>query len=50
MRVSDGVYRHELTEAFVRAAQETPLPGRNDLVPYNHDFNGESQIGVDEVT
>lgn len=46
MRVSDGVYRHELTEAFVRAAQETTLPGSNDLVPYNHDFNGESQGGV----
>lgn len=46
MRVSDGVYRHELTEAFVRAAQETMLPGRNTLIPYNHDFNGEKQEGV----
>jgi choline dehydrogenase-like flavoprotein len=46
MRVSDGVYRHTLTEAFVRAAQETTLPGRNEPVPYNHDFNGEKQEGV----
>lgn len=46
MRVSDGVHRHELTEAFVRAGQETALPGRNELVPYNHDFNGASQEGV----
>lgn len=46
MRVSDGVHRHELTEAYARAAQETNLPGRNDLIPYNHDFNGATQQGA----
>ncbi|MBT9384317.1 FAD-dependent oxidoreductase [Pseudooceanicola sp. CBS1P-1] len=46
MRVSDGVHRHVLTEAFVRAAQETTLPGRNQLIPFNHDFNGAIQEGA----
>jgi len=37
--VSDTRWRHPLTQAFVRAAQEVGLP-------YNHDFNGAEQRGV----
>lgn len=39
LRVTDTPYRHPLSAAFVRAAQE-------DGARYNHDFNGESQIGI----
>jgi len=46
MRVSDGAHRHVLTEAFVRAAQEVELPGKNAPIAFNHDFNGEHQDGV----
>ena len=46
MRVSDGVHRHVLSEAFVRAAQEVSIPGRNAPIQFNADFNGEQQSGV----
>lgn len=46
MRVSDGVHRHVLSEAFVRAAQEVTIPGRNSPIQFNPDFNGEQQDGV----
>jgi choline dehydrogenase len=46
MRVSDGAYRHVLTESFVRAAQETPQPPKNSPILFNHDFNGDHQEGV----
>lgn len=46
MRVSDGVHRHVLSEAFVRAAQEVTIPGRNSSIQFNSDFNGEQQSGV----
>ena len=39
LRVSDTRYRHPLSLAFVKAAQEAGLP-------YNDDFNGERQAGV----
>lgn len=39
LNVSDANYRHPLSYAFVRAAQEAGLP-------YNDDFNGSSQAGV----
>jgi len=39
LRVSDTRYRHPLSQAFVRAAQEVGLP-------FNHDFNGVEQEGV----
>ncbi|MBE7416838.1 MAG: GMC family oxidoreductase N-terminal domain-containing protein [Ideonella sp.] len=39
LAVSDTRYRHPLSLAFVRAAQEVGLP-------YNHDFNGAEQRGV----
>jgi choline dehydrogenase len=38
-KVSDHLYRCELSRAFVRAAQGIGLP-------FNHDFNGESQRGA----
>lgn len=38
LRVSDAGYHHPLSYAFVRAAQECGIP-------YNEDFNGESQVG-----
>ncbi len=38
-KVSDHLYRCELSRAFVRAAQGVGLP-------FNHDFNGESQRGA----
>ena len=37
--VSDARYRHPLSSAFLRAAQEAGLP-------YNDDFNGAQQAGV----
>ncbi|GAB7541074.1 GMC family oxidoreductase [Cupriavidus sp. 8B] len=37
--VSDTRYRHPLSPAFVKAAQEMGIP-------YNHDFNGNRQHGV----
>ena len=39
LKVSDPLYRHPLSSAFVRAAQEAGLP-------YNDDFNGATQDGV----
>jgi len=45
LKVTDSGYRHVLSEAFVRAAQETGEALGLQL-PYNHDFNGESQLGV----
>lgn len=45
MPVSDGSYRQELCDAFVRAAQEVTLPDGRPI-RYNHDFNGEQQEGV----
>jgi choline dehydrogenase-like flavoprotein len=45
LRISDGDHRHELTGAFLRAAQEA---GYSDGRPirFNADFNGETQEGV----
>ncbi|HXR86615.1 MAG TPA: GMC family oxidoreductase N-terminal domain-containing protein, partial [Stellaceae bacterium] len=45
LKVDDLRYHHPLTEACLRAAQETG-DGRNRQIPYNYDFNGESQEGV----
>jgi choline dehydrogenase len=45
LKVSDLRYHHKLSEAFIRAAQEVG-DGRNRPLPYNYDFNGESQEGV----
>ncbi len=39
LKVIDTPYRHPLNSAFVRAAQEVGLG-------FNHDFNGESQLGA----
>ncbi|MEO8058518.1 MAG: GMC family oxidoreductase N-terminal domain-containing protein [Burkholderiales bacterium] len=39
LAVSDAAYRHPLSLAFLRAAQELGLP-------YNDDFNGAQQAGV----
>ncbi|WP_424137856.1 GMC family oxidoreductase [Roseomonas chloroacetimidivorans] len=39
LHVSDTPFRHPLSYAFVRAAQEVGLP-------FNHDFNGPAQEGV----
>lgn len=39
LSVSETRYRYPLSGAFIRAAQETGLP-------YTHDFNGASQLGV----
>lgn len=45
MRVSDGVHQHELSTAFVLAAQQASgAPGLP--AAFNHDFNGEKQAGV----
>lgn len=45
MNVSDGVYKHELSNAFVVAAQQAEgLQGLPAI--YNHDFNAEDQKGV----
>lgn len=46
LQVSDPVHRHVLNEAFVCAAQETQLPGKNEAIQYNADFNGAVQDGV----
>ncbi|KQV37028.1 GMC family oxidoreductase N-terminal domain-containing protein [Rhizobium sp. Root1204] len=46
MHVSDGVHRHVLSDAFVRAAQQVEIPGKNAPIRFNHDFNGEYQEGV----
>ncbi|MDM0071531.1 FAD-dependent oxidoreductase [Variovorax sp. J31P207] len=45
MRISDGETRHELTGAFLRAAQEA---GYSDgrCIRFNPDFNGADQEGV----
>ncbi|MCR8717710.1 GMC family oxidoreductase N-terminal domain-containing protein [Pseudomonas syringae] len=43
--VSDSKHRHVLSEAFVRAAQETADDSGNPF-EYNDDFNGENQVGV----
>jgi choline dehydrogenase len=39
LKVMDTPYRHPLNAAFVRAAQEIGTP-------FNHDFNGPTQLGV----
>ncbi|KQP23408.1 GMC family oxidoreductase [Pseudorhodoferax sp. Leaf267] len=39
LKVMDTPYRHPLNAAFVRSAQEVGLP-------FNHDFNGASQLGA----
>lgn len=45
LRVSDGVHRHPLSEAFIVAAQQASgAPGLP--AAFNHDFNGEKQAGV----
>jgi choline dehydrogenase-like flavoprotein len=45
LKISDGVHRHELSDAFVRAAQEAGyLDGRS--IRFNPDFNGTDQEGV----
>jgi choline dehydrogenase len=46
MKVSDPVHRHVLNSAFIQAAQETTLPGKNTQIPRNDDFNGQEQLGV----
>ncbi|WP_419710530.1 GMC family oxidoreductase [Pseudomonas sp. NFX224] len=43
--VSDSKHRHVLSEAFIRAAQETS-DDNGDPFNYNDDFNGEDQSGV----
>lgn len=43
--VSDNTHRHVLSEAFVRAAQETEDENGYSF-RYNDDFNGERQAGV----
>ena len=45
LKVTDIPHRHPLSEACVRAAQETG-GFLNHEIPYNHDFNGASQEGV----
>ena len=45
LKVDDLRHHHPLTEACIRAVQETG-DGRNRQVPYNYDFNGENQEGV----
>jgi len=45
LQVSDGIHHHELSHAFILAAQQaTGLPGLP--AAFNHDFNGETQSGV----
>ena len=45
LRVSDGVHRHALSDAFIVAAQQASgAPGLP--AAFNHDFNGEKQAGV----
>lgn len=43
--ISDNSHRHVLSEAFVRAAQETE-DDQGRRFEYNDDFNGEKQLGV----
>lgn len=45
LRVSDGVHRHVLSSAFMIAAQQTEGDD-GQLMPFNHDFNGERQVGA----
>jgi choline dehydrogenase-like flavoprotein len=45
LTVTDSPYRHFLSEAFVRAAQELEEPP-GQPIRFNHDFNGESQLGA----
>ena len=45
LKVTDMPHRHSLSEACIRATQETSAFLNHDI-PYNHDFNGESQEGV----
>lgn len=45
LKVTDMPHRHPLSEACIRATQETSAFLNHDI-PYNHDFNGESQEGV----
>jgi choline dehydrogenase-like flavoprotein len=45
LHVGDLRHRHPLSEAFVKAAQETS-DSRNRPIAYTADFNGESQEGV----
>lgn len=45
LKISDGDHRHELSGAFIRAAQEAGhLDGRR--IHFNSDFNGDVQEGV----
>lgn len=46
MAVTDGVHRHTLSDAFVRAAQQVTIPGKNEPIRFNSDFNGSHQDGV----
>ncbi len=45
LKVCDLRHHHPLSEAFIRAAQEIGET-QNRPIPYNYDFNGESQEGV----
>jgi choline dehydrogenase-like flavoprotein len=45
LKVTDMPHRHPLSEACIRATQETSAFLNHDI-PYNHDFNGASQEGV----
>ncbi len=45
LNVADLRHHHPLSEAFIRAAQEIGET-QNRPIPYNYDFNGESQEGV----
>jgi len=45
LHVSDGIHHHQLSHAFIVAAQQAQgLPGLP--AAFNHDFNGEAQSGV----
>jgi len=45
LQVSDGIHHHELSHAFIVAAQQAQgVPGLP--AAFNHDFNGETQSGV----
>jgi choline dehydrogenase-like flavoprotein len=45
LKVTDMPHHHPLSEACIRATQETSEFLNHDI-PYNHDFNGASQEGV----
>lgn len=45
LKVTDMPHRHPVSEACIRATQETSEFLNHDI-PYNHDFNGASQEGV----